>query len=335
MRLPRFEYVRPTSLDEALSVLHELPDETSILAGGTDLLVSMKNGTARPKRLVYLGSVPGLTSVSEDDDGAVRIGACANLTDLSKNGLISTRLPGLKAAILSVASEHIRNMASIGGNVCLGTRCWYYNQSDFWREGRGACIRAGADLCHGIKGAKRCNAINASDTAPMLMALEADLVIMGKGTERTVPIQDFYRADGLHHTVLEPGEILKEIVVPVSKAKSRTSFIKISTRQGIDFADGTIAAKVAINGKKCTDAQLVLGSLLSAPLVLRKPALVVQEEGLSDDAIDSAATAAVPELGVVSNLFTTAGYKRHLAGVLVRRALHNIKDAAKSKRRVS
>ncbi len=331
MRLPRFEYVRPTSLDKALSALQESPEETRLLAGGTDLLVNMKNGTARPKRVVYLGSVPGLTSVSEGEDGAIRIGACANLTDLSKNDLISSRLPGLRDAILSVASAHIRNMASIGGNVCLETRCWYFNQSDFWLRGRGSCLRSGGPGCHSIKGAERCSAINSSDTAPMLMALGASLVIVGRGGERTVPVQEFYKSDGQWHTVLEPGEILKEIVVPVGQPRSFGTFIKTSRRRGIDFAAGSIAARVTMDGGACSNVRMVLGALLSAPLVLEKPALIVQEEGLSEAAIDRAATAAVPELGVVSNLFTTAGYKRHLAGALVRKALRNVKDAIESR----
>jgi len=316
-------------LDEVLSILHESPDETRILAGGTDLLVNMKQRTIQPKKVVYLGSVPGMNSVAQDKDGTIRIGANTNLTDLSKNGLISKNLPDLGQAAASVASRHIRNMASIGGNICLENRCWYYNQSKSWREARGSCLRTGGDLCHAMKGAKRCHAVNASDTAPMLMALEAKLEIVGQGTERTIPIQEFFRNDGLRHTGMESRELLKEIAVPLDK-NSHTTFIKVCKRKGIDFSTGTVAAKVTKKGKRCTNVRIILGSIISSPLNLKQPSCIIQEEGLTEDAINKAVKATGQELGVVSNLFDPATYKRNLARSLVRQALNNIKDKIKS-----
>ena len=126
----------------------------------------------------------------------------------------------------------------------------------------------------------------------MLMALEANLVIAGKGVERTVPIQTFYRNDGARHTMLEPGELVKEIIVPINNSNSYTAFIKTSQRQGIDFSTGTIAAKVTMSGKTCMNIQLILGSLISVPCILKEPALIVQEGGLSEEAINRAAMAA-------------------------------------------
>ena len=129
MRLPLFEYVRPVSLKEGLSAIHASGKETRILAGGTDLLVNMKQRITCPERIVSIRSIPELCIVSEDRGGRVRIGACVTLSDLAGNRLISERLPALHDAIRSVASKHIRNMATIGGNICLPTRCWYYNLS--------------------------------------------------------------------------------------------------------------------------------------------------------------------------------------------------------------
>ena len=129
MRLPRFDYSRPATLEEGLRILQEPAGPVQILAGGTDLLVNMKFGLLQPNRLVSIRSLHELSMVSEDGRGNIRIGACALLSDLGKNSLIADKLPALRDAVLSVASQHIRNMATIGGNMCLNTRCWYYNQS--------------------------------------------------------------------------------------------------------------------------------------------------------------------------------------------------------------
>ena len=333
MRLPRFDYVKPASLEEVLALLHESGSKTRILAGGTDLLVNMKYGLLRPEKIVSIRALPDLGRVSEDRDGNVRVGACISLADLAKNRMISEKLPAFREAVAAVASRHIRNMASLGGNICLDTRCWYYNQSKLWREAREACYKTGGSLCHSIKGSKRCHAINSSDTAPMLMALNARVVVMKSGHERVVPLRQFYGGDGLHRNVLEPDEMVTEIVLPAQDPNSRARFIKVCSRRGIDFASGSIAARISWNHKKCTAAKLIIGSMTSAPRVLEKAAQVLMDSGLSEKSIEKAADVARSELGTLTNLFFSAGYKRDLAGVLVRRVLYDIKEKTKDKRR--
>jgi 4-hydroxybenzoyl-CoA reductase subunit beta len=333
LRLPRFEYIKPASLEEALTVLQESGRDARILAGGTDLLVNMKYGIIRPKQVVSIRSINELCSISEDSKGNIRIGACVTLSDLAENNLVSEKLPTLKSAVKSVASKHIRNMASVGGNICLGARCWYYNQSKLWRDAREACHRMGGSVCHAIRGSKRCHAINSSDTAPALMVLGAEIDVQKKGHKRLVPVREFFADNGARHTVLEPEEMATEIVVPAVNNNSHATFIKVSSRRGIDFAMGSIAALVTGNSRKCSSVKLVIGSVSSAPLVLEKAVHIIMESGLTDESIEKAAEAAHSELGTVTNLFTSAGYKRDLARVLVRRALQELKGKIKKTRR--
>ena len=292
------------------------------MAGGTDLLVKMKYRLELPRVVVGLRALPELSAVSEDREGNIRIGACAKLSDLVSNSLLSQKAPAFLKAVNAVASRHIRNMACIGGNVCLDNRCWYYNQSEQWRSARDICYKAGGSQCHAIKGSDRCHAINCSDTAPMLVALKANLVIRKKGAERVVPADMFYQDDGACPNVLQPEEVLTEIILPGGDPSRWSSFIRISHRRGIDFALGSIAAVIRGINDKPASVRLVLGSVRSAPLVLEKAAHVEEESGVGDATIEEAADAAVKELGVPSNVFSSAGYKRDLARTLVKRVLH-------------
>ena len=326
MRLPRFEFLKPVSLEESLGLLEKSGGKVKILAGGTDLLVNMKYGVLHPETVVSIKAIPELCSVTAGMNGNTEIGASVTLTDLAGNSLIAGKFPAFHSAVRSVASKHIRNMASLGGNICLDTRCWYYNQSKLWRDARELCHRTGGKVCHAIKGSTRCHAINSSDTAPALIALDAKIAVMKKGQKRLIPAKEFYRDDGIRHTILEPGEMVTSIHLPEGNGNSQSTFIKVSMRKGIDFATGSIAAHVMVNGKGVTGVRLVVGSISSAPVLLDKSSQVITESGLTEKSIEKAAETARSELGTLTNLFTSAGYKRHLAEVLVRRALSELKE---------
>jgi 4-hydroxybenzoyl-CoA reductase subunit beta len=325
LRLPRFEHEKPSSIEETLPLIEKADGKAKILAGGTDLLVNMKYGVTRPETVIGIRSIPELSNVTEAGNGDITIGACTTLSDLADNSVISEKLPALQAAIKAVASKHIRNIATIGGNICLDTRCWYYNQTKLWRDAREVCRKMGGSVCHAIKGSKRCHAINNSDTAPALIALNASITLVKNGNERQVPAGDFFNDDGAKYSVLEPGELLTSVTIPAPDKKSRSTFLKISIRKGIDFAIGSVAARVVKTGNKCSSATLVIGSMTSSPVSLEKAAQVILESGLTDESIEKAAETARSELGTVTNLFTSAGYKRDLAGILVKRALNELK----------
>jgi 4-hydroxybenzoyl-CoA reductase subunit beta len=326
MRLPCFEYVRPKTVEEALSVLAQSNAKARILAGGTDLLVNMKYRVVCPDTVVSIKSIPELCRVSSDTQGHTTIGACVNLSDLVNTGSVAEKFPALAQAVRAVASKHLRNMACIGGNICLDTRCWYYNQSKLWRDAREHCHRTGGTVCYAIKGANRCHAINNADTAPALVALDANIEVMKKGQKKIIPAKDFYRDDGIRHTILEPSEMVTSIQIPEGAGSSRSAFVKMCMRKGFDFAMASVAARVSLNGAGVKDARLVVGSIASAPLVLPKASQVIMDSGLTEKSIEQAGAVARTELGILTNLFTSAGYKRQLTEVLVKRALNELKD---------
>lgn len=324
LRLPKFKHVKPSSLNEALDILANNCQKTQVLAGGTDLLVNMKNGLYKPEIIVSLNTFSNLSYITKASDGSIWIGAGTKIVDLLENPLIIKNFHALRNAASAVASWHIRNMATLGGNLCLDTRCHYYNQSNSWRKTREICLKLGGNICHALPGSKRCYAINSSDTAPILMALDAILVLKKKDKERLLPISRFYRDNGTAPNLLDPGELLTEIQLPKKVTACKTAFIKISKRKGIDFAAGNIAACLKkINNGKAT-LQIVLGAMHSSPLSLEKTAQLINESGLTEKTIEAAAVAARSELGTLTNLFNSAGYKRDLAQALVKRVLTSI-----------
>ncbi|MDP7297488.1 MAG: FAD binding domain-containing protein, partial [Gammaproteobacteria bacterium] len=257
-------------------------------------------------------------------DGGLRIGAGCQLTDLVANPAISERFPVLRDAMSAVGSRHIRNIATLGGNLCLETRCWYTNQSENWRMTREGCFKTDLEACHVIKTANRCHAINSSDTAPALMVLDASVVLASHAGQREVALIDFYRDDGVDHTVVKPDELLTAVLIPGSDRRS--IFAKLAQRVGLDFAVGTFAASIRGSNDAPDSVCLVLNSVSAAPKALAESEKILIESGLTDEAIEAAAIAARKALGELTNLFTPSGFKRRLVKTLIRNALHELRD---------
>lgn len=324
MLLPAHDYARPASLDEALELLHAGGGRARVIAGGTDLVFNMRGMLETPAQVVSIRALPELRGVETLADGSLRIGAGERLTDLAGHPGIAPRYPALAAAIRSVASRHVRNMATLGGNLCLQTRCWYTNQSEEWRAGRGPCLKTGTSDCHVLRGTPVCVALNNSDIAPLLIAMGASASLASPAGTRELPLADFYTVDGVAHTVLAADEILSAVTVPAEDR--RLVYLKQAARTGLDFSWGTIAAAARVDGQRVDRLDLVLGSLTTRPLRLREPARIVQERGLDDDAISAAQAALRPELGALTNLYTPAAYKRELARALLGRALRQLRE---------
>jgi 4-hydroxybenzoyl-CoA reductase subunit beta len=322
MQLPTFERLRPNSLSEALRLLNEAGRESSPLAGGSDLLVNMKLGLVTPGRLVSLDTVPGMRVLEDTEAGGLRIGAGCRLSSLLAESRIVDAYPALAAAMRAVGSQHVRNQATLGGNLCLPTRCWFTNQSEDWRASRQPCFKTDGELCHVIKSSARCHALNSGDTAPALIALGAVVRIAGPEGRRELPLADFYLDDGVDYMALAPGELLTEVELPAPTGVS--AFIKVAQRNGLDYAAASIAASFHEG-----EAKVVVGSVVSSPRVLRAVSDIVSSRGLDDDAIAAAAQAARADLGEVSNLFSPPGYKRRLVRSLVEQVLNQLmRDAA-------
>jgi 4-hydroxybenzoyl-CoA reductase subunit beta len=324
MQLPQFEYVRPQSLAEGLALLAEHGNKAGIMSGGTDMLMNMKFRLETPEYLVSLNGLEELKQIEELPNGGLRIGAGCTLTELAHNSLLSKRFPALRDSIQSVASLHVRNFGTIGGNICLDTRCWYTNQSESWRDTREGCFKTDCDLCHVIKTADKCHALNSSDTAPILMVMEASVILASAAGEREVKMLEFYQDDGIEHTVLQPGEIV--IAVIIHPVTARTVYAKLAQREGLDFASGSFAAAIDGSNDNVEGVRLVMGSVGPEPKRLTDSEQILIESGLTDDAIEAATHAGRPALGEVTNLYTPSGYKRRLVRSMVRDALHQLRE---------
>jgi 4-hydroxybenzoyl-CoA reductase subunit beta len=324
MQLPEFEYMRPKSLAEGLAALAEHGPDATIMSGGSDLLINMKFRLDTPKYLVSFNAVPELQAIEPQPDGGLRLGAGCKLTTLADSAVLREISPALHAAVFSVGSKHVRNAGTIGGNICLDTRCWYTNQSEKWRETRDGCFKTDEDLCHVIKSASKCHAINSSDTAPVLMVLDASVILASCDGEREVPMMDFYNDDGVDHTVLRPGELLAAVMLP--SPQGRTVYSKLAQRDGLDFASGTFAASIRGSNETPDYVRLVMGSVGPEPKLLTESAQIILDAGLNEESIEGAALAARSSLGEVTNLFTPSGYKRRLVKALVRDALMELRD---------
>jgi 4-hydroxybenzoyl-CoA reductase subunit beta len=326
MRLPRFDYRKPSGLEECLDLLQEHGGRARLLSGGTDLLMNMKYRVAKPDLVIGIKGLQEVSQIVPDEKGYCNIGASVTLSEIVAHKQIASEFPSFHKAVQSVASKHIRNMGTLGGNICLDTRCWYYNKTKWWRDAREVCHKMGGRECHAIKGSPRCHAINSSDTVPALISLGARARIVSKGQERVVQLKDFFQDNGAHSTVLAPEEMVSAILIPRDNSAAVTTFIKTAMRKGIDFSMGSIAGFFSYNGKSQGELRLVINCISSAPISLKKTVQVIAEDGFTDAAIEMAALTARSELGALTNVFTSAGYKRHLAEVLVKRALNELKD---------
>jgi 4-hydroxybenzoyl-CoA reductase subunit beta len=324
MQLPQFEYIRPKSLAEGLAVLAEHGDKIAIMSGGSDLLLNMKFRLDGPAYLLSLNGLPELQQIEELDDGGLRIGSACTLTTLAEHALIKERYPALRAAIFSVASRHVRNMGTIGGNICLDTRCWYTNQSEAWRDTREGCFKTDVEQCHVIRSASKCLALNHADSAPALMVLDASVILASHTGERVVPMREFYRNDGVDHTVLKAGEVLTTLILP--PPKGRSVFRKVAQREGLDFAAGTFAAEVVGSNERPESVSLVLCGVAPEPRFMPLAEKLLLENGLTDEAIAEAADGARKALVEVTALYTPTFYKKRLIKALVRDALTELRD---------
>ncbi len=334
MLLPQHTYHRPATLAECLDKLAHLGGESGervdrlarvqVVAGGTDVIFNMRLRLFQPENLVSIRRLPELRQVEQLDDGSIRIGAACRLVDLADSALIGNRYPALKSAIDAVASVQVRNIGTLGGNICLETRCWYTNNSEEWRKGRAGCFKTDCEHCHVIPSSQQCHAINNADTPLALIALNATLTIQSAGDRREVAIADFYRPDGIAHMDLRAGELLTHVTLP--PCDDRTVFIKFTPRRGMDFSLGAVAARCDGSGQRASKVSIIIGSMSTAPVALDAPCRLLEQEGLADSVIERAVASIRDEMGEVTNLYARATYKKQIAKTLVKRALVALRE---------
>jgi len=279
LRLPSFKYRPAASVAEAADVLAGEGRNARLVAGGTDLWPNMKRRHQSAGTVVGLTSVPELKGIS-NGGGEVRIGATATLAEVAADARLAARFPAFVHAVREISSPPLRNLGTLGGNLCLDTRCTYYNQTEHWRRSIDYCMKAAGEVCWVAPSSPRCWAHAASDSAPILCALGARVRLVSKDGERVVPLADLYRDDGIDYLTKRHEEVLTDVLVPAGSERSRCgqAFKKLRRRGSIDFAVLSAAAAVRTDGGgRVEQASLWLGAVASAPVEVDVAGMLVGE----------------------------------------------------------
>ena len=325
MPLPAFRLERPESLDEALRLLAQTPGAQAV-AGGTDLLVSMKHGLFRPPVLVDLCTVEGLDRVDPSPDGT-EVGAGVRISRLRDDSDIGRRFTALSEAAGQVASPLLQSMGTLGGNLCLDTRCRYYNQSAFWRESRGHCLKRDGSICQAAPSAARCFAVCSSDTAPALIALGARVRLARWSDDgriyRELPLEGLYVEDGIGPLTLGAGELLAGVRLHHTPG-TRSGFRKYRVRDSIDYPLASVAAALNMEGGVMRDVRVVVGALASSPLVAAETMALLEGRRPEAGLLAEAAGLVTKRTKPVRNQASTPTHRRHMARVMCRRLLEEL-----------
>ena len=322
MRLPWFKYQAPRSVAEAARILAAEGPQAMLIAGGTDLLPNMKRRHQSPATLVSLRQVEGLKRVANGK--GLTLGAGLTLTEVVNTGAVRGKYLALWQAAAQVATPHLRNMGTLGGNLCLDTRCSYYNQNEDWRRAIDFCMKKDGEICWVATASKRCLAVSSTDTAPALISLGARVKLVSAGGEREVLLADLYRNDGMDYLTRKPDEILTEVSLPKLDGWKST-YWKLRRRGSFDFPVLGVAAAVrtAPDGT-VEEARIVLGAVSSRPLVTKAGDLLVGRK-LTDDAIAAAGEKCSSAAKPMDNTDLDLYWRRDVVSAFVGYALREVR----------
>lgn len=324
MRLAPFAFVRPSSIEEAASLLATAPQTTMVMAGGTDLVPNMKRRQQTPASIVSVRGIAALSAVRRDAS-AWSIGAGATLTSLVRNDRLRADHPGLWQAASQIATPQLRNMGTVGGNLCLDTRCTYYDQTEEWRRAIGYCMKKEGTTCWVATSSPRCLAVSSTDLAPMLIALDASVRLVSVRGERRLHVNDLYANDGMHYLRRQPDELLTDVTIPAA-AGWRSAYWKLRRRGSFDFpvASVAVAVKLGADGR-VEGARLVVGSVASRPLLVPAVSDLLLGQALADDRIEAAADAAFELAKPMDNTDYELHWRKRIVKPLVRHALREMR----------
>jgi 4-hydroxybenzoyl-CoA reductase subunit beta len=324
LRLPEFNYIRPSTVKEAVRVLADLGSEAMAVAGGTDVYPKMKRGQFTPRHLVSLRALSELKGIQQDQEG-IWLGAGETLTTVAKHPVIAKHFIALSHAAESVSTLQLRNMGTLGGNVLVDTRCNYYDQTFFWRQAVGFCIKKDGGICLVAPGSAKCLAIASSDTAPVLISLGAAAVLSGNQGERRVKLEDLYRDDGIDYSTKGKDEVLKGLLIPKESIGRRNVYLKLRRRGSFDFPILGVAATMDVDrGGECRDTRLVLTAVASAPKIVPQATTLLEGKKATKELIETVADAAAKVSHPLDNADLDYWYRKRMAKVYTQRALAQV-----------
>lgn len=320
--MEKFAYVNAENVEQASSLLSGEWGETMVIAGGTDLLGELKEYIETPAKVVNLKTIPGLDEIKADATG-LTIGALATVGDIAAHPTIQEHYTVFAEAAASVASPQLRNVGTLGGNLCQRPRCWYYRNPEI------ICLKKGGDMCYAVEGLSKYHAIfgggpvyivHPSDTAPALIALGATVKIIGPDGEKTMPLEEFFILPDINpqrENVLEPNEVVAEVHVPKPSANTKSYYIKARERGSFDFALSSVAAAFEMNGSTCRAASIVLGGVAPIPWRSKEAEAALNGVRITEAVAKRAGSEAVKNAEPLND----NGYKVALTQNLVSRAV--------------
>ena len=335
MSLPQFRLLRPRTITEAVDYLAkhstrvqddhvatgDPPANIRVLAGGTDLIPSMGQKLFEPEYVLDIRHVAELKGIHPWPGSGVTIGALTALAAIEHSNFLGQHYPVLTEAAATIASPVLRNMGTIGGNICLDTRCLWYNQSLTWRKACGFCIKKDGDLCHVAPGGAKCWAAFSADTPPALLCLDAEIEIAGPAGMRRLPLRDFYTGLGDDYRKLQPNELLTRLFLPEKSADYRGIYRKLRIRGSIDYPLAGVAVVMKRSNGHVEDARIGLTAVNPAPVLVKGATELLEGKQLTEELAEAAGDLAAKTAKPLTTSALTPEYRREMIRVFTKRAL--------------
>ncbi len=323
--MPNFTLYRPTEVEDAVRLRGET-DGARFVAGGTDMLVNVRRGIEQPAALIDLSAITELKSILEDNDG-VHIGACVTLNQVAQNERLQKGYTAIAQSAAAVAGPTHQIYGTVGGNLCLDTRCLFYNQSEWWRKTNDYCLKERGSVCHVAPGGKSCFAAYSGDLAPAALVLDAEVDLVGPNGKRRVPLADIYRNDGMDHLALKPGELITVLHLPKTQADIPSAYQKVRVRGSIDFPLAGAAVWLNQSGGKVEDLRIALTAVNPYPHRV-KGMQKFQGAVLDDDALDEIRDIVRTQAKPMRTTTVKPWYRRRVIGAVARRLVAQLRQTA-------
>lgn len=323
MLLPPFELHQPTTVDEAVKLKSQLGADADWLAGGTDLLPNYKWGLNTRKHVISLQRIDEMRELT-----AERIGALVTLAQIDKSGLLGEKLPVLPQTARLIATPLLRNAGTLGGNLMLENRCFFFNQTYFWRESKGFCMKADGDNCLVVPQKEKCYATFSADLPASLIVLGGKLQLASASGRRELELASFYEPDGIHRNQKRPDELVVGATVPREAQAWRATYKKLRLRDSFDFPELGVAAAIRWDGERVAGFRLVANALETTPVVLDKLGQDVIGKPLTENDIILISKDAEAAVRPVKNTYLPPSYRKAMTRVYVKRALDELRERA-------
>jgi 4-hydroxybenzoyl-CoA reductase subunit beta len=319
LSLPDFKLLRPRRVEEAVGHLSRHAGNIRVLAGGTDLIPSMRQRLFEPEYVLDIRHIAELNGIRLGPE--VEIGALTSLATIERSEFLRQHYPVLTEAAATVASPLLRNMGTMGGNICLDTRCLWYNQSLTWRKGCGFCIKKDGDLCHVAPGGSKCWAVFSGDTPPALLCLDAQLEIASSTGLRRIPLREFYTGVGDSYRRLAANELVTRVFLPAASANYRGVYRKLRIRGSIDYPLAGVAVVLKRSNGHVTDARLAITAVNPAPMLIKGAKQMLEGRVVDANLAEAVGDAAAKTAKPLTTSALTPEYRREMIRVFTKRAV--------------